>query len=37
MNYQTFTIETLMTMHYGAREALITDDELAGLGQEAPF
>jgi hypothetical protein len=37
MNYQAFTNETLMMMHYGAREALITDDELVTLGQEPRF
>jgi hypothetical protein len=37
MNYQVFTNESLVMMHYGARGALAVDDELNQLGQEPRF
>jgi hypothetical protein len=37
MIYQTFTNESLIMMHYGARGALAVDDELQGLGQKPRF
>jgi hypothetical protein len=37
MNYRTFTNESLIMMHHGARGALAVDDELHSLGKEPRF
>ena len=37
MNYQAFTDEALLMMHYGTRGALAVDDELTRLGAECRF
>jgi hypothetical protein len=37
MNYQAFTDEALLMMHFSTRGALAVDDELARLGAERRF
>jgi hypothetical protein len=37
MNYQTFTNDALLMMHYSTRGALAVDDELTRLGAERRF
>lgn len=37
MNYQAFTNDALLMMHYSTRGALAVDDELSKLGEERRF